>query len=200
MSCFADWSKHRHVTFIVIEWSMRHGRLCIITMIHGYVTFTKCKHKIYSTLFRRRYTIFKLVVGHTTKQMKHGRSCDIEIWWPSVVNLGFIIFQCHTLTTVHHLYTVAEGAICCRCLQIFRFCASPHSQRTASAGALFVGTFLFDKAGLARAAIFIPWANMRQLLHRQCTVSTFITLRDRFALTPRQTVAIKHHARPRQLP
>jgi len=25
---------------------------------------------------------FKLVVGHTTKHMKHGRSCVIEIWWP----------------------------------------------------------------------------------------------------------------------
>ena len=49
MSCLADWSKCRHVTFIVIEWSTRHGRP--FTMIHGHVTFTKCKHKIYSALF-----------------------------------------------------------------------------------------------------------------------------------------------------
>ena len=39
--CFADWSKRRHVTLFIIEWSTRHG----------HVTFTKCKHKIYSTLF-----------------------------------------------------------------------------------------------------------------------------------------------------
>jgi len=26
-SCFADWSKCRHVTFIIVEWSTRHGRL-----------------------------------------------------------------------------------------------------------------------------------------------------------------------------
>ena len=43
ISCFADWSKCSHVTFIIIEWSTR--------MIYGHVTFTKCKRKIYSTLF-----------------------------------------------------------------------------------------------------------------------------------------------------
>ena len=51
---------------------------------------------------------FKLMVGHTTKHIKHGRLCDIKIWWPSVemshlgwalkrhLNPRFIIFQCHT--------------------------------------------------------------------------------------------------------
>jgi len=119
---------------------------------------------------------------------------------PRLKNLGSSYFSVtHSLPCIICILS-QKALFCCRCLQIFRFCASPHSQMTASAGALFVGTFLFDKAGLAGAAIFIPWANMRQLLHRQCTVSTFITLRDRLALTPRQTVAIKHHARPRQLP
>jgi len=33
MSCFADWSKCCHVTWIIIQWSTRHGRLCIITML-----------------------------------------------------------------------------------------------------------------------------------------------------------------------
>ena len=36
MSCFADWSKCRHVTLINIEWSTCHSRPCIIKMIHVY--------------------------------------------------------------------------------------------------------------------------------------------------------------------
>jgi len=32
LSCFADWSKCRHVTLIIIKWSTRHGRPCIIIM------------------------------------------------------------------------------------------------------------------------------------------------------------------------
>jgi len=46
---------------------------------------------------------FKLVVGHTTKQMKHSRVCDVEIWWtrgwkchPRVIfpTLGSSYFTC----------------------------------------------------------------------------------------------------------
>ena len=33
MSCFSDWSKYHHVTFIIIEWSSHHGRPCVIIMI-----------------------------------------------------------------------------------------------------------------------------------------------------------------------
>jgi len=56
------------------------------------------------------------VVGHTTKQMKHGRSCDIQIWWPSVENVALGLrpratfsasgssYFSVTLTTMHHLY------------------------------------------------------------------------------------------------
>jgi len=51
MSCFADWSKCHHVTFIIIEWSTCRSRQCIIAMIHGHMTFTKCKRKIYSMWF-----------------------------------------------------------------------------------------------------------------------------------------------------
>ena len=63
---------------------------------------------------------FKLAVGHTTKQMKHGRSCDIEIWCPSVENVGLglrlsatfstscLSYFNVTLTTVHHLYIVTR--------------------------------------------------------------------------------------------
>ena len=40
------------------------------------------------------------MVGHTTKQMKHGHSRDIQIWWPSVENVA--------LTNVHHLYNVKQ--------------------------------------------------------------------------------------------
>jgi len=68
-----------------------------------------CQKMIYS---------FKLVVGHMTKQMKHGRSCDTEIRRPSVENValeqrpratfstsGSSYFNV-TLTTMHHLYNV----------------------------------------------------------------------------------------------
>ena len=47
--CFADWSKRHHVTLSIIEWSTCHSRPCVIIMTNGHVTFTKCKHKIYST-------------------------------------------------------------------------------------------------------------------------------------------------------
>jgi len=44
------------------------------------------------------------VVGHTTKQMKHSRSCDIQYddptLGPSYLDVG--------LTTVHHLYNVIK--------------------------------------------------------------------------------------------
>ena len=38
--------------------------------------------------FQKTIYNFKLVVGHTTKHMKHGRSCDIEIWWSSIKNVA----------------------------------------------------------------------------------------------------------------
>jgi len=50
------------------------------------------------------------VVGHTTKQMKQGRSYDIQIWWLSVENVALglrpraISYLHVALTTVHHLY------------------------------------------------------------------------------------------------
>ena len=44
---------------------------------------------------------FKLVVGHMTKHMKHGRPARVRHF-----QLRVIIFQC-LLTTVHHLYTVS---------------------------------------------------------------------------------------------
>jgi len=68
-----------------------------------------CQKMIYS---------FKLVVGHMTKQMKHGRSRDTEIRRPSVENValelrpratfsssGSSYFNV-TLTTMHHLHNV----------------------------------------------------------------------------------------------
>jgi len=54
-SCFADWSKRRHVTLSSIEWSTRHSRPIVIIMTTSHVTFTRyilhCKRNIYSTLF-----------------------------------------------------------------------------------------------------------------------------------------------------
>jgi len=58
MSCFADRSKRRHVTLFIIEWPTHHGRPWVIIMINGHVMFTKCKHKIYSTLFLLIVSIF----------------------------------------------------------------------------------------------------------------------------------------------
>jgi len=42
--------------------------------------------------------------GHTTKHMKHGRSCDIETWWPSVEmsHLGWAL-KWHLEPQVHHI-------------------------------------------------------------------------------------------------
>jgi len=37
MTCFADWSKRRHVSFVIIEWWTRHGRPCVIIMINGHM-------------------------------------------------------------------------------------------------------------------------------------------------------------------
>ena len=76
-------------------------------------------HSRFATSQKTIYN-FKPVAGHTTKHMKHGRSCDIDIWWtlgckcctraaPScdIFSLGFIIFQ-RPLAAVHHLYIVVQ--------------------------------------------------------------------------------------------
>ena len=52
MSCFADWSKCRHVTLIIIEWSTCHGRLCVIIMINSHVTVTVPSVLMPSVLWR----------------------------------------------------------------------------------------------------------------------------------------------------
>ena len=49
---------------------------------------------------------FKLVVGHTTKHMKHGRSCDIEIWWTRGWKCRTRAQRKSPLTAEHHLYNV----------------------------------------------------------------------------------------------
>jgi len=41
----------------------------------------------------------KLVVGHMTKHVKHGRSCDIEIWWIFSTS-GSSYFNVHSLPCV----------------------------------------------------------------------------------------------------
>ena len=51
MSCFADWSKHCHVTLSIIICSPLHPGW-------RHVMFTKCKHKIYSTLFLSMFCLF----------------------------------------------------------------------------------------------------------------------------------------------
>jgi len=79
MSCFADRSICRHMTFIIIEWSTHHGQPCIITMTHGHVTVIRSVwifrwHMILihvSPLTQKTICNFKLVVSHTI--------------WPSVI-------------------------------------------------------------------------------------------------------------------
>ena len=54
MSCFADWSKSRHVTLSIMFTAARSpGWPC-----SSHVTFTKCKRKIYSTLFLFTFCLF----------------------------------------------------------------------------------------------------------------------------------------------
>ena len=45
------------------------------------------------------------VVGHTTKQMKHGHSCDSEIWWPSWLKMSHsgCTLVWHFQPRVHHI-------------------------------------------------------------------------------------------------
>ena len=53
---------------------------------------------------------FKLVVGHTTKHMNHGRrSCDIKIWWPSV---GKCSTSGSSYFNVHSIHNVRKNARC----------------------------------------------------------------------------------------
>jgi len=67
MSCFADWSKRRHVTLSIIIWSTLHGhpvwhynvtRVSYVLSVWRHVMFIKCKHKIYSTLFLFTFSLF----------------------------------------------------------------------------------------------------------------------------------------------
>ena len=59
MSCFADWSKRHHVTLSIIICSPLHGHPGW-QMSPGWrhVIFTKCKRKIYSTLFLFTFFVF----------------------------------------------------------------------------------------------------------------------------------------------
>ena len=102
-SCFADWSKRRHVTLSIIICSPLHGHpgwhynvtwgdiiMSPRWPWSGHVTFTKCKRKIYST----SYVLFVCFCFfcHTTKHMTHRRSRAV-VWHfqPRVV-----IFPCPT--------------------------------------------------------------------------------------------------------
>jgi len=60
MSCFADWLKRRHVTLSITTCSPLHSYLGGIIMSPGWrhMTFTKCKRKIYSTLFLFTFCLF----------------------------------------------------------------------------------------------------------------------------------------------
>ena len=59
-----------------------------------------------------------LVVGDTTKQMNHGRSCDIQIWWTQGWNIALRLqfigssYLNVSLTAVRHLYNVALTSMC----------------------------------------------------------------------------------------
>ena len=59
---------------------------------------------------------FKLVVGHTTKHMKHGCSCDIEIWWPSVENVALGLRPRVTFSTSGSSYLNVHSLLCIICI------------------------------------------------------------------------------------
>ena len=60
------------------------------------------------------------MVGHTIKQMKHGRSCDVQIWWPSVENIELGLCPCVTFSTSGSSYLNVDVYIlllfCWHCL------------------------------------------------------------------------------------
>jgi len=61
---------------------------------------------------------YKLVVGHTTKQMKHGHSCDIQIWWPEVEmsHSGRALMR-HFQPRVHHIW-MSHSLPCIICIML----------------------------------------------------------------------------------
>ena len=121
MSCFTDWSKRRHVTLSII---IRSSYFTLIASVcwSGHLTFTKCKRKIYSTLFLFKFCVcFLLFFCHTTKHMTHSRSWDMEksarVWHfqPRVV-----IFPCLT----HY------RASSVKCSTFWGFAPRPHQGST----------------------------------------------------------------------
>ena len=52
------------------------------------------------------------MVGRTTKQMKYSRSCDIQIWWPSVENVALLR---HFQPGVHHI-SMSDSLPCIICI------------------------------------------------------------------------------------
>jgi len=82
MSCFADWSKCHHVTFIIIEWAMHHGRPCIIIdwytvavyqsiMIHRYVTMHHCKLALLMNVNTRCITTVLIIKKATVSKSQN---------------------------------------------------------------------------------------------------------------------------------
>ena len=87
MSCFADWSKCSHVTLIIIIWSTRHGRPCVIIMINGHVT-----------------------------AYHYNDTRSREIWWPWVENVALGLRTRATFSTSGSSYFNVHSLPCIICI------------------------------------------------------------------------------------
>jgi len=56
------------------------------------------------------------LVGHTTKHMKHGHSCDTEIWWPVAENVAPGLHPRATFSTLASSYFNVHSLLCIICI------------------------------------------------------------------------------------
>ena len=101
------------------SWCHRHSMsLCFSKIQIGFTFLVPAHLGSPGKRAAKRMCVCVCVVGHTTKQMKHGSLCNIQIWWPLVENVALglrlratfstsgSLYLDMRLTTVHHLYNV----------------------------------------------------------------------------------------------
>jgi len=85
-------------------------------------TFGKSKMAAAAILENRKIAVFQQLLDWSsqnlapycrlTKQMKHDRSCDIQIWWPSFENVALGLCPRATFSTLGALSLGNSGASC----------------------------------------------------------------------------------------
>jgi len=120
---------------------------------------------------------FKLVVGHTTKHMKHGRSCDIEIWWPrlKMSHSGCALVR-HFQPRVHHI-SMSHLLLCIICIVYIALLAANSVNRSKKKA----GIFRINTDLAAKRSFYPRDAMLARMLSMALSVSVCLFITSRWS-------------------